>query len=168
MIDLTQGGDDILIGGDKGGSGIVTNTLVGDASETRSTTFGQSAQTQGGNDHLISGINVTDHKWGDWQTGDGAGGSDTFVFKGAFGSDFVYDFVHAQGDLIEFQVLFSKRRNCYASGRGLRAIRSSSLRRTETRCNRTALRTNWYGCLPVATCPVFDCTISATPMPRTC
>jgi hypothetical protein len=103
MIDSTQGGDDILIGGDKGGSGIVTNTLVGDASETYNTS-GQSAQTQGGNDHLISGINATDHMWGDWQTGDGAGGSDTFVFKGAFGSDFVYDFAHAQGDLIEFQV----------------------------------------------------------------
>src|SRR5262245_36527878 len=75
MIDLTQGGDDILIGGDKGGSSIVTNTLVGDASESR-ISDGQSDHTQGGNDRLISGMNATDHMWGDWQTGSGAGGSD--------------------------------------------------------------------------------------------
>jgi len=67
------------------------------------TIFSTATPMRCSNDRLIRGINARDHMWGDWQTGDGAG-SDTFVFKCAFGSDFVHDFAHAQGDLIEFQV----------------------------------------------------------------
>jgi hypothetical protein len=92
MLDSSQGGDDILIGGERGGSGIVTNTLVGDARE--SFEGGPNAQTQGGNDRLISGINATDHMWGDWQTvtGGSSGGNDTFVFNFNNGHDRIEDF----------------------------------------------------------------------------
>jgi hypothetical protein len=91
-----QGGDDTLTGGSNSGSGSVTNNLYGDG-------YLNNSGAQGGNDVLISGVNATDYMWGDWRFG-GTGGADTFVFKDAFGTDYIYDFDQAENDLMQFQV----------------------------------------------------------------
>src|SRR5262249_50087717 len=99
MSGAAHGGDDTLTGGDhNGGGGGVVNTLVGDAEQ-------MSGTAHGGNDPLISGLNTPHQRWGGAQSllESATGGQDTFVFVGAFGSDFVNDFRQGE-DEIEFQV----------------------------------------------------------------
>ena len=98
MGNNARGGNDILVGGDNSGSGVVTNTLIGDGQS-------QGILTEGGNDWLISGLNATDEMWGDWQTGIGVGGSDSFVFLANNGQDIIHDFRRADGDAIDLTAL---------------------------------------------------------------
>jgi hypothetical protein len=94
-------GDDVLFGGDLPvavSHFAIFHQLYGDAETSTS-----SAVT-GGDDRLVSGINITDKMWGDFGSGPGVGGADTFVFAGSFGNDFVYDFTQSENDMIEFQI----------------------------------------------------------------
>ena len=97
MGNNARGGNDTLVGGDNSGSGVVTNTLIGDAQS-------QGILAEGGNDWLISGLNASYEMWGDWQTGIGVGGSDTFVFLANNGQD-SHDFRRADGDAIDLTAL---------------------------------------------------------------
>jgi hypothetical protein len=80
MGGATQGGDDLIVGGQAVGSGRVENLLWGDAGQL-------SGRAQGGNDVLYAGTaapgcTVSNDMWGDGQLrGNALGGSDTFVFK---------------------------------------------------------------------------------------
>src|SRR5262249_8209325 len=109
MRDFTQGGNDVLIGGDNHGSGSLENDLFGDAVLM----FGSS---RGGNDTLIAGTSsaggtIANFIWGDAfvMSGTASGGHDTFGFRDNVAAgqtvgtnNFVGDFSQLQHDLIEF------------------------------------------------------------------
>jgi hypothetical protein len=90
---VSHGGNDVLIGGKAG-----INNLIGDAHDATG------SEASGGNDRLVSAANTTDNMWGDFQSfgvGVQSFGQDTFAFNFHNGEDFVYDFSHTQGDIIE-------------------------------------------------------------------
>ena len=91
---LSTGGNDTLTGGADG----ATNNLYGDALQPNS---------RGGNDRLVSGAHATDNMWGDGPSPVSiTGGHDTFAFRSDNGNDFIYDFRHNDGDIIELGGLY--------------------------------------------------------------